>query len=194
MVLPAKVSAAFQSKEAFLDAIRVPEAPEGQVTVGHGRWSNRDLEPTPPEERTWKWYVQAIQSIANHEITNSHTQVRSRHVLVHRRLRYDRLERRRLFDRHWHDMAANLHFQCPGLLHLRTHGHGHGASGCAVPSRLPGSLPFRHGHVRIVLLHLHQRCCLHYLVWCPNSESLPLVETAEEAGLTFETVLRCKLT
>jgi NCS1 family nucleobase:cation symporter-1 len=51
----AQLSSAFQSKDSFLEFIRVPDAPAGQTTVGKGRWSNRDLEPTPMEERTWKW-------------------------------------------------------------------------------------------------------------------------------------------
>lgn len=57
MGLPTKsqITGAFASKAAFKEAIAVPEAPAGQVTVGHGRWSNRDLEPTPPEERKWHW-------------------------------------------------------------------------------------------------------------------------------------------
>ncbi|KAH8178648.1 hypothetical protein LIA77_00167 [Sarocladium implicatum] len=46
----AQLSSAFQSKDSFLEFIRVPDAPAGQTTVGKGRWSNRDLEPTPMEE------------------------------------------------------------------------------------------------------------------------------------------------
>jgi nucleobase:cation symporter-1, NCS1 family len=52
-----EMTAVFRSKEAFLDFIEAPRAPNDEETVGKGRWSNRDLEPTPPEERTWKWYV-----------------------------------------------------------------------------------------------------------------------------------------
>lgn len=57
MAIPskAKVAAAFQSKDAFLDFIKAPVAPTDRPTVGKGRWSNRDLEPTPPEERNWEW-------------------------------------------------------------------------------------------------------------------------------------------
>jgi NCS1 family nucleobase:cation symporter-1 len=52
-----KVTAAFRSKDAFLEAIKTPEAPSDRPTVGKGHWTNRDLEPTPPEERNWAWYV-----------------------------------------------------------------------------------------------------------------------------------------
>ncbi|KUI65488.1 Allantoin permease [Cytospora mali] len=53
----AAVTAPFSSKAAFIDFIKSPEAPEGHVGMGRGsRWSNRDLDPTPPSERTWTWY------------------------------------------------------------------------------------------------------------------------------------------
>ncbi|SMY28631.1 unnamed protein product [Zymoseptoria tritici ST99CH_1A5] len=58
MGLPSKttLAAPFQSKHAFRTFLKAPEAPPGTLTVGKGRWSNRDLEPTPPSERTWQWY------------------------------------------------------------------------------------------------------------------------------------------
>ncbi|KAL3458411.1 permease for cytosine/purines, uracil, thiamine, allantoin-domain-containing protein [Aspergillus heterothallicus] len=40
----------------FIEFIRTEEAPENHQAVGKGRWSNKDLEPTYPEERTWTWY------------------------------------------------------------------------------------------------------------------------------------------
>lgn len=53
----AAISAPFQSKEAFIDFIKAPEAPEGEASVGgRSRWTNKDLEPTPPSQRTWTWY------------------------------------------------------------------------------------------------------------------------------------------
>ncbi|KAJ4424436.1 hypothetical protein N0V82_000958 [Gnomoniopsis sp. IMI 355080] len=52
----AAMRAPFQSKEAFIDFIKAPEAPDGHTTVGHSRWTNKDLEPTPPSQRTWTWY------------------------------------------------------------------------------------------------------------------------------------------
>jgi NCS1 family nucleobase:cation symporter-1 len=45
----------FQSKEAFVDFLRAPQGNEGHATVGDTRWSNKDLEPTPEEHRTWTW-------------------------------------------------------------------------------------------------------------------------------------------
>ncbi|KAK0391824.1 hypothetical protein NLU13_1323 [Sarocladium strictum] len=62
MGLPTKaeVASAFSSTQAFLDAIKVSEGPQGHATVGHGRWSNRDLEPTPSEERIWRWHGLAM--------------------------------------------------------------------------------------------------------------------------------------
>ncbi|KAK6834346.1 hypothetical protein PG987_009040 [Apiospora arundinis] len=47
------ISAPFQSAEVFRDFIRAPKAVDGRETIGNEKWSNRDLEPTPPEERTW---------------------------------------------------------------------------------------------------------------------------------------------
>ncbi|KAL4894073.1 permease for cytosine/purines, uracil, thiamine, allantoin-domain-containing protein [Aspergillus ambiguus] len=43
-------------KQSILDWLEVPEAPENHQAVGNSRWSNKDLEPTYPEERTWTWY------------------------------------------------------------------------------------------------------------------------------------------
>jgi NCS1 family nucleobase:cation symporter-1 len=46
-----KVTAPFQSKAAFLKFIRTDE--DGVISTP---WANKDLEPTPPEKRHWKWY------------------------------------------------------------------------------------------------------------------------------------------
>src|SRR5262245_23932456 len=53
----AALAAPFQSKEAFADWIRAPEGVgrNGQK-VAVSRWTNADLEPTGPEQRTWTWY------------------------------------------------------------------------------------------------------------------------------------------
>lgn len=51
-----EMAAPFQSKDAFVEWIKAPEAHEGRTQVGDSRWSNKDLEPTPPEQRTWTWY------------------------------------------------------------------------------------------------------------------------------------------
>ncbi|KAL1870812.1 hypothetical protein VTK73DRAFT_2404 [Phialemonium thermophilum] len=51
-----EIRAPFQSKEAFIEFIKAPETVEGHVSVGDSRWSNRDLEPTAPEHRSWTWY------------------------------------------------------------------------------------------------------------------------------------------
>ncbi|KAL4792647.1 permease for cytosine/purines, uracil, thiamine, allantoin-domain-containing protein, partial [Aspergillus venezuelensis] len=40
----------------FINFIQTDEAPENHQALGKGRFSNRDLEPTYPEERTWTWY------------------------------------------------------------------------------------------------------------------------------------------
>jgi NCS1 family nucleobase:cation symporter-1 len=55
--LPSKadLAAAFRSKEAFIEFVRSPEGNEGHVAIGDARWSNKDLEPTPVEHRTWTW-------------------------------------------------------------------------------------------------------------------------------------------
>ncbi|KAI6778562.1 uncharacterized protein J7T54_003312 [Emericellopsis cladophorae] len=52
----AELTAPFQSKAAFVDFVKAPVDNEGHVTVGDPKWSNKDLEPTPPEHRTWTWF------------------------------------------------------------------------------------------------------------------------------------------
>ncbi|PIA94993.1 putative permease [Cercospora beticola] len=56
--LPTKtdITAPFQSKHAFVQFLRAPQGNEGHATVGDAKWSNKDLEPTPVEQRTWTWY------------------------------------------------------------------------------------------------------------------------------------------
>ena len=53
---------AFSSWQAFKDWIQVPDTALDQH--GHkqeGRtWSNEDLDPTPPEKRTWRWWNYVI--------------------------------------------------------------------------------------------------------------------------------------
>jgi len=46
-----KTKAALSSKEAFKHALRA----KGAATDGEARY-NKDLLPTPPEDRTWHWY------------------------------------------------------------------------------------------------------------------------------------------
>ncbi|KAL4904097.1 hypothetical protein BDW74DRAFT_185766 [Aspergillus multicolor] len=40
----------------FIRFLETEPAPENHASTGNGRWSNKDLEPTYPEERTWTWY------------------------------------------------------------------------------------------------------------------------------------------
>ncbi|KAL4746366.1 hypothetical protein BDW72DRAFT_210510 [Aspergillus terricola var. indicus] len=40
----------------FIQCIETDPAPKNHQSLGKGRWSNKDLEPTYPEERTWTWY------------------------------------------------------------------------------------------------------------------------------------------
>ncbi|KAL3479620.1 permease for cytosine/purines, uracil, thiamine, allantoin-domain-containing protein [Aspergillus californicus] len=47
---------AARSARRFIEFIQTEEAPENHEAVGKGRWSNKDLEPTYPEERTWTWF------------------------------------------------------------------------------------------------------------------------------------------
>ncbi len=51
----AELAAPWQSKEAFIDFVKASQGNQGQVTVGDAKWSNKDLEPTPEEDRTWTW-------------------------------------------------------------------------------------------------------------------------------------------
>ena len=53
---------AFTSWQGFKDWVKVPDTAldqHGQVADTHGhriQWSNEDLDPTPPEKRTWRWW------------------------------------------------------------------------------------------------------------------------------------------
>jgi NCS1 family nucleobase:cation symporter-1 len=40
-----------------MNFIRAPKGAKINATVGNSRWTNKDLEPTPPEYRNWTWYV-----------------------------------------------------------------------------------------------------------------------------------------
>ncbi len=49
--------AALRSRAAFADFVRAPDSADANgYVVGNTRWSNKDLEPTPVEQRTWTWY------------------------------------------------------------------------------------------------------------------------------------------
>ncbi|KAK3675358.1 hypothetical protein LTR78_004868 [Recurvomyces mirabilis] len=53
---------AFSSWDAFKDWIQVPDTAldqHGQRQEGR-TWSNEDLDPTPPEKRTWRWWNYVI--------------------------------------------------------------------------------------------------------------------------------------
>ncbi|TLD11584.1 hypothetical protein PspLS_11542 [Pyricularia sp. CBS 133598] len=51
------VKAPFQSKETFVSWLEAPVGTEdGRPPIGDPGWSNMDLEPTPPEQRTWTWF------------------------------------------------------------------------------------------------------------------------------------------
>jgi len=50
---------AFTSWHNFQQWIQVPDTEldrNGEISAAHHRWSNEDLDPTPPEKRTWAWY------------------------------------------------------------------------------------------------------------------------------------------
>ncbi|RAR07678.1 amidase signature enzyme [Stemphylium lycopersici] len=51
-----QMTAPFQSRAAFVDFIKSPHSNDGHVPIGDERWSNKDLEPTPVEQRTWTWF------------------------------------------------------------------------------------------------------------------------------------------
>ena len=47
------------SWQGFKDWVRVQDTAldqHGSVHLGGPQWSNEDLDPTPPEKRTWRWY------------------------------------------------------------------------------------------------------------------------------------------
>jgi NCS1 family nucleobase:cation symporter-1 len=48
-----------RSWEGFKHWVRVQDTAldqHGSVRNGGPQWSNEDLDPTPPEKRTWRWY------------------------------------------------------------------------------------------------------------------------------------------
>lgn len=47
--------APFKSREAFVNFAKAPQGSEGHTAIGDARWSNKDLEPTPVDQRTWTW-------------------------------------------------------------------------------------------------------------------------------------------
>ncbi|KAK8111493.1 uncharacterized protein PG998_007950 [Apiospora kogelbergensis] len=47
------IVAPFQSAEALRDFLRAPKTVDGRGQIGNENWTNRDLEPTHVEERTW---------------------------------------------------------------------------------------------------------------------------------------------
>lgn len=57
LFIPSKqqLSAPFQSKDTFVEFARAPQGKDGQTIIGDAKWSNKDLEPTPEDDRTWTW-------------------------------------------------------------------------------------------------------------------------------------------
>lgn len=51
-------SEAFKSWEGFKKWVMVPDTAldEHSNSKSHITWSNVDLDPTPPERRTWRWW------------------------------------------------------------------------------------------------------------------------------------------
>lgn len=63
----ARLTAPFQSRQAFVDFITVPDhVDKNGETIGDPRWSNKDLAPTPPEQRTWTWYNLPLYCKSSH--------------------------------------------------------------------------------------------------------------------------------
>lgn len=60
-----RMVAPFQSKEAFVDFLRAPRVNDGHIPIGDEKWSNKDLEPTPVEQRTWTWYSLPLYWFSN---------------------------------------------------------------------------------------------------------------------------------
>lgn len=60
-----QMTAPFQSKDAFVDFLRAPRVNDGHVAIGDEKWSNKDLEPTPVEQRTWTWYSLPLYWFSN---------------------------------------------------------------------------------------------------------------------------------
>jgi NCS1 family nucleobase:cation symporter-1 len=54
---------ALTSRRAFLDTIRIDKSGRDESESRQfGKWSNKDLDPSPPEQRTWtSWSFFAFQ-------------------------------------------------------------------------------------------------------------------------------------
>ena len=52
----AGLTASFRSKEAFVEFIQAPRGNDSHTAIGDSKWSNKDLQPTSVEDRTWTWY------------------------------------------------------------------------------------------------------------------------------------------
>ncbi|KAL4799482.1 permease for cytosine/purines, uracil, thiamine, allantoin-domain-containing protein [Aspergillus venezuelensis] len=66
MTIRSRLAAAqhtLSSPQAFLDTIRTDKNIDSESEAGKfGKWSNKDLDPSPPEQRTWKgWSFFAFQ-------------------------------------------------------------------------------------------------------------------------------------
>jgi cytosine/uracil/thiamine/allantoin permease len=53
----AGLAASLQSKEAFIEYFQAPQGNDSHTAIGDSKWSNKDLQPTSVEDRTWTWYV-----------------------------------------------------------------------------------------------------------------------------------------
>jgi NCS1 family nucleobase:cation symporter-1 len=56
----ANAAGAFKSWDGFKQWIMVPETALDEHSKSNITWSNVDLDPTPPERRTWKWWNYAV--------------------------------------------------------------------------------------------------------------------------------------
>jgi len=52
----AGLAASLQSKEAFVEYLQAPQGNDNHTAIGDSKWSNKDLQPTSVEDRTWTWY------------------------------------------------------------------------------------------------------------------------------------------
>ena len=66
----AGLAASLQSKEAFVEYLQAPQGNDNHTAIGDSKWSNKDLQPTSVEDRTWTWYVvrNFVQTSADYDI------------------------------------------------------------------------------------------------------------------------------
>lgn len=128
-----QMTAPFQSRAAFVDFIKSPHSNDGHVPIGDERWSNKDLEPTPVEQRTWTWFNLPLYWFSN-QFSLVGWNTGSALVTVGLVCHPDQDARCSLTIRV--DMAAIIRFSMYRIVSCSHRGRTYGSSWCEVPHRI----------------------------------------------------------